>query len=35
MGYGTEEHHEGLSGTGPLATTGCTFAPIAQLALPL
>ncbi|MEP6688773.1 MAG: ribonuclease HII [Gemmatimonadales bacterium] len=33
MGYGTEEHHEGLRAHGPTRHHRWTFAPIAQLAL--
>ena len=33
MGYGTEEHHEGLRAHGPTRHHRQTFAPIAQLAL--
>lgn len=33
MGYGTEEHHEGLQALGPTPHHRRTFAPIAQLAL--
>ncbi len=33
MGYGTEEHHEGLRAQGPTRHHRRTFAPIAQLAL--
>jgi ribonuclease HII len=33
MGYGTEEHHEGLRAHGPTVHHRWTFAPIAQLAL--
>ena len=33
MGYGTEEHHEGLQALGPTCHHRRTFAPIAQLTL--
>jgi ribonuclease HII len=33
MGYGTEEHHEGLQALGPTCHHRRTFAPIAQLVL--
>ena len=33
MGYGTEEHHEGLRAHGPTRHHRLTFAPLAQLAL--
>jgi ribonuclease HII len=35
VGYGTEEHHEGLQALGPTKHHRLTFAPLAQLTLPL